>query len=161
MATPTYTLIDSVTLTSTAASVTFSSITQDYRDLVLSYQGSTTSTTSIFSVVLNSDTGANYSRVWMLGRAGAATSGSGTADSSYRIGTIGTGLASIIVQIMDYSATDKHKTALVRHDSAAEDRVYAFAARWGDTSAISSILVNCESDTFTAGSTFYLYGIEA
>jgi hypothetical protein len=65
-----------------------------------------------------------------------------------------------ILQVMDYSATDKHKTSLVRSGESV-DGTEAWVSRWPSTSAINSILLYTGSNSFTAGSTFALYGIVA
>jgi hypothetical protein len=147
MATPTYTLIDSTVLGSSASSVTFSSIPADYRDLVLVVE-----TDTAVWLRPNSDSGTNYSAVFMYGSGGGTGSGSGTGFTLANIGANG------MAQIFDYSATDKHKTILSKYNLPTY--VEARASRWADTSAITSLLLDCSS-TFASGSTFYLYGIEA
>jgi len=65
------------------------------------------------------------------------------------------------VNIMDYSATDKHKTVLTRASTAASS-VWAIAGRVATTSAITSVAFigpDDASDQFLSGSTFALYGI--
>jgi hypothetical protein len=59
---------------------------------------------------------------------------------------------------MDYSATDKHKTVLVRSNIPA-DTVAAHAVRWANTAAITTVGVAAISGTWSAGTTFALYGI--
>jgi len=166
MATPTYELIDSTTLTSSASSVTFSSITQDYRDLVLVlFTGNDSGFSRQIYVTLNNDTGSNYSYVSMAGDGSTAFSFSGTTDilvqSGDDIRTKDLGDSQWIVQLMDYSATDKHKTALTRFTnfSGAGDSATAVASRWANTAAITEIDVEINNTTFSVGSTFSLYGI--
>ena len=66
MPTPTYTLIDSVTLGSSAASVTFSSIDQTYGDIVAVY--APISTSAAFGLIkINNDTSSIYSSVEAIG----------------------------------------------------------------------------------------------
>lgn len=66
-----------------------------------------------------------------------------------------------VVHIMDYTATDKHKTWIC-HSSLPNNAVVKYAGRWGSMSAITSIyIINTGGTTFTAGSTFALYGIAA
>ncbi len=159
MPTPTYTSLANVTLGTTAASVTFSSIPATYRDLILVYDWTSTSAAS-FYIRLNGDSGSNYTRVYM-GAISAAASGteSGTgwnglslsAGNERQIGTL---------QIMDYSATDKHKTALNRANQASP-YVIADAYRWANTAAVTSASFTMASGTFSAGSTFNLYGVIA
>jgi hypothetical protein len=163
MATPTYTLIDSVTLTSSASSVTFSSITQSYRDLVLvcnSRSLYTANNVDDFVVEFNGDTGSNYSTVLMTGY-GAANSETAT---NARVGYLqtsssgNTSLGTQIAQISDYAQTDKHKTFLGRTSST--DHSAATAARWANTAAITSIKVfGIRGSSFAINSTFNLYGI--
>jgi hypothetical protein len=63
---------------------------------------------------------------------------------------------------MDYSATNKHKTVLVRADNA-NSITMAHAARWANTSAITSIVLTSfeGAGNFAIGSTFSLYGVIA
>lgn len=156
----TYQPIASITLGSSASSVEFNSIPQNYRDLVLVYDVGISSTSGSIRIRFNGDSGANYSRVVMLG--------TGSADNSYN----DSGQTAMVVgyspferywgrtQLMDYSATDKYKTALVRTDNVTEQTV-AMANRWSDTSAITSIFIYAGIYDYTVGSTFALYGIEA
>jgi hypothetical protein len=159
MATPTYTLIDSEVLASDAASVTFSSIPADYRDLVLVFNGSTTFIgIGIFQLVLNSDTGDNYKYVHMVGDGSSANSDSGSNNQANIGTTKNTSNNLSVVQIMDYSATDKHKTMLIRSD-IAEVNTRAKAIRWASTSAVTSIVAKTNATSFATGSSFHLYGI--
>ena len=152
MATPTYELIETTTLTSSASSVTFSSITQDYRDLVLVADNSQ-NTNIVIEAQFNNDTGTNYYGVEMLGTGSSASSGTRTGgEFDFRI------LGGFhIVQIMDYSATDKDKTSLQRYNS--DSTVGAQALRWDNTAAITEIDLNAAGGSFAVGTTFSLYGI--
>lgn len=164
MTTPTYDLIETTTLASAASSVTFTSITQDYRDLVLVVNNIGTASSGQAIVRFNSDSGSNYPFVFMRGNGSDAESFDGTGDSFIgpvqKIEDEGGSGNSGIFQIMDYSATDKHTSVLSRINNF--DNVRAFANRYASTSAITNIevLVNFGSD-FAAGSTFSLYGIAA
>jgi hypothetical protein len=162
MSTPTYTPLATVTLGGTATSVTFSSIPATYRDLILIVSGLTTTTTvDALAIRFNSDTGSNYSNVQMTGDGSSATSASSTNTAAF-IGLIGDGAISVnVISVMDYSATDKHKTVIGR-GNVPNSRTRATASRWADTAAITSALVRTNADlTFTAGSTFSLYGVIA
>jgi hypothetical protein len=153
MPTPTYTLLDSVTLTSSASSVTFSSIPAG-GDLVLHVSGAMTSASDI-EARFNGDSGSNYYRVRMYGN-GSSTSSQAFTQTGAKF-TFGTSVNSAILQIMDYSATDKHKTVLSRNNWTGE-WVEASAIRWANTSAITTISVTGEND-FAAGCTFHIYNI--
>ena len=166
MPTPTYTLIDSEVLASAASSVEFTSISGDYRDLILVVNGKTISGTADGILEFNNDTTiTNYKAVRMQGNGSTATS---SAASQYIV--LGnnvfnaTDAGLVKVQIMDYSTTNKHTTVLTRAGrggGANTPTVIAAAGRWENTSAVSSLKVTCFGNSFAAGTTFYLYGIEA
>jgi len=164
MPTPTYTPMANITLGSSAASVTFSSISQAYRDLVLVVVATTASSGQAGLIRVNSDSGANYNRVFMLGDGSSAVSNSFTGQSSFMTnfsaGFSSTVPSSVIFNLFDYSATNKHKTALNRNDQAATG-VEAQAMRWASTSAVTSLSIQPSSGNFNTGSTFALYGIAA
>lgn len=154
MATATYTAIASITLGSSASSVEFSSIPQDYRDLVLVVNASITNPIQGVEIFMNGldETGAN---VAMFGD-GSSTSSFTSTNIFALMGADTTA----IIQFMDYSATDKHKTALIR-TSTTSGRANAQAVRKAITAAITSIKMEDSNSDFAAGGTFALYGIEA
>jgi hypothetical protein len=156
MPTPTYTPLATVTLGSSASSVTFSSIPATYRDLILIFEG-TLSASADLTFTLNGDT-SNRAGVVMFGTGSSTGSGTRTAGE---IGFIGSGRSNMIIQVMDYSATDKHKTLVSRSNAPAE-AVAAYASRWGSTAAVTSFAVVATSGrTILSGSTFSLYGVIA
>jgi hypothetical protein len=155
--TNTYTSIATITLTSSDSEVVFSSIPATYRDLILVISGKTTADT-VWGLRFNSDSGSNYSFVRMYGTGSSTVSDSNSANNSAYIET---GLSSDqshwVMQLMDYSATDKHKTYLSRNSQSI---VSAYAGRWANTSAVTSISTYLESaTTWAAGTTFSLYGV--
>lgn len=156
MATPTYDLLDSVTLSSSSSSVTFSSIDQSYRDLVLVGEHLGSGGIASFYVTLNGDTGSNYSMVWMSGT-GSTSSGSTTTTQFSGLSATTTVATLNIFNIMDYSATDKHKSVLTRSNTPTF--VQARAQRWANTSAVTSMTIDGQNNPFASGSTFYLYGV--
>jgi hypothetical protein len=160
---PTYTPLATVTLGSSASSVTFSSIPATYRDLVLVFEGSTTGTNDI-RFRLNGDTGSNYSAVFMRGTGGGlAQSGSFTDSVSYLTtsNTVSTDRVISTASIMDYSATDKHKTILIRsgYVTTAGRQVEAQATRWANTAAITSLAITTSANLLATGTVVSLYGI--
>lgn len=163
----TYTPLATTTLSSAAASVTFSSISGSYTDLVLVINAKATAGTIYPYIQFNSDTGTNYSYTWMSGRAtNAAASGRSSSASFMYIGAyagIDTGNFNynFIVQIQNYSNTTTNKTVLQRSNNASTSNVDAAVGLWRSTSAITSVKVTADSSTFTLGSTFTLYGILA
>lgn len=151
-----------ITLSSSASTVTFSSISGSYRDLLLVVSANTSVTTdNAFRV--NSDSGSNYSTVVMYGTGSSAASSSDSGSYGFVGYSNTTEYAAQITHFMDYSATDKHKTIISRYGPAG-NYVIARAARWASTSAITSITLYAGTPggtTFTSGSTFALYGVSA
>jgi len=156
MPTPTYTPLATVTLASTAATVTFSSIPATMRDLIVVVNGNA-SANQFTGLRFNSDSGSNYSFVRMF-------SGPSSSTDTRSYGLLTTGDPSLtlnaIAQIMDYSATDKHKTVLIRSNIPA-DNVAAHAVRWANTAAITTVAVEAISTTWAVGTTINLYGVIA
>lgn len=142
------------TLSSSALSVTFGSIPQDYRDLALVVNGSLTSTLENLYILFNAD-GTGYSYVLMLGTGSSAISATYSARTW---GELDTGIGNNIYQIMDYSATDKHKTTLFRANRAGGG-VTAQVGRWANTAAITSVAISGGlSQGFASGTTLSLWG---
>jgi hypothetical protein len=161
MPTSTYTPLATVTLGSSASSVTISSIPATYRDLILVTNGTSTSSGGNMTVRLNNDSASNYSEVFMYGTGSSVLSGTLT-PAFFEFGAYGTTTPSIsVVQIMDYSATDKHKTVIARTDAPANYPI-AYAARWANTVAVTSVVFSLtNSVSYATGTTFNLYGVIA
>ena len=162
--TGTYTLINSTTLTTTAASVTFSSIPGTYTDLVLIANTGDTTNAGIY-MQFNGDTTTNYSYTRLTGNGSTATSqrSSNTAKTlvmgaSIAIPASVSGMFEL--NIMNYSNTTTYKTT-IGTESIASGGFVAKAFLWRSTAAISSILLADDGGNLLAGSTFTLYGIEA
>ena len=163
----TYTPIATTTLTSAAASYTFSSISGSYTDLVLVMSGQSVQATTYDNLIIqfNGDTATNYSRTRLNGYSGGAASERSTSTTSHLIGPItGTSYSSSIfspsvTHIMNYANATTYKTAVYRSNSQ-DGYVQAGVALWRSTSAITSILIKTLSGSNLAtGSTFTLYGI--
>lgn len=154
-----------ITLGSSAATVSFTSISGSYRDLLLvsSVTGLAGSPVSAGAFArFNSDSGSNYSTVYMYGN--GSSTGSGTeATTTLFWGAFPAAGGNHLFQILDYSATDKHKSVLGRANGNGAS-VWAHAGRWASTAAITSIVLTAPdygTQTFNAGSTFMLYGVSA
>ena len=162
MATPTYTLIDSTTLSSAANNVTFTSIPTDdtCKDLIIVMDGSTASGTRPV-IQFNGITTSSYSSVMMADDAGAgySTTIAGTYIDPIP-GFSVSGKFSAIWQVMDSNATDKNKSVLIRlnqHDGA---HVHATAGRWANNDAVVSVkILTSTGVNYSIGTTFYLYKI--
>jgi hypothetical protein len=151
-------------LGTTATSVTFSSIPGTYRDLMLVCQYSTSSATYV-KIQFNGDAGANYYFVTAYGN-GTTTGGSGNSSQTNIYDNLGgndnsTSLSLLQMHVLDYSTTDKTKTALVRMSNATSGSPVAemSAQRWASTSAITSVVLTSNAGNFAIGSTFALYGV--
>jgi hypothetical protein len=160
----TYEPIASQTLGSAAASVTFSSIPQNYTDLILveSFQFSATGAQSVMNF---GDSSTLYSTTTLRGDGSAANSARFTNDSGIQNSpgnTNGTANVSVncIRHIMNYSNSVTNKTVIQRfNDSSAQ--TFAVVALWRNTSAINTIKLTCSTGNYNAGSTFTIYGVAA
>lgn len=157
MPTPTYTPLANITLTGSQNTVTFSNIPNTYRDLVLVMTYTSSSAGAAVRITVNGDTGTNYSYLRMIGDATSARANSGTPSYIYA-GDHNTLIRNNLIQFMDYSATNKHKSVLVRYNGNNES-VQAAVSRWANTNAITSITISTGTGTWSPGSTFALYGI--
>ena len=161
----TYIPLATITLSSTDSSVDFANIPGTYKDLILivtSAAGNTGAPGGNARNLLmrfNGDTSNSYTRVIMSGDGSTARSTSDT-QSWFALdwyGNTNNTTHDHLIQIMDYSATDKHKTVLTRVRSTAATE--AMASRWPSTNAVTAISVFYDSNTLAIGSTFSLYGI--
>ena len=159
--TPTYTLLNQITLAASSSTITFSNIPQNLGDLVLVINGNVTGSLTT-RVRFNGDSGSNYTYVSAAGD---------NANGTYSTAATNTGIIPLpdfadnnafqhIYQVMDYSTVDKHKTVLVRAGVSATSPNMV-GARWASTSAITSIQVVASANAYTSGTTFSLYGVVA
>jgi len=165
--TPTYVLLNQITLGATASSVVFSAIPQNYGDLVLvcRVQGTSSAGGLTFELQFNLDTGNSYHDIAMGASNGGAFSNSQSSVDGLRLnymGSNGNEVSVFVAHIMDYSATDKHKTVLTRHSGTADgQRTDAFAGRWANTAAVTTVTVRPDANSIASGTTFSLYGVVA
>jgi hypothetical protein len=153
----TYEPIQTQTIGTAIATVTFSSIPQTYTDLILV---ANLIDSNGFSVMrFNSDSGNNYSRTWMYGSGTSALSsrGSNISGLDLKATTSGSEFSVDVVHLLNYSNTTTYKSCLIRQSLASQE-VALYAGLWRNTSAISTITI---SNDIRIGSTFTLYGIKA
>lgn len=167
----TYKLISSTTLTTTTASVTFSSIPQTYTDLLLRISPRTTNTSfgETIRIRPNNLTTNGSSRIL---RAFNNTSTSSYTYSSVlatnnSLGNTATAsvFASVDVYIPNYTSSNSKSFSgdTVSETNASDGRVELTASLWSNSAAITSLVLDNDSGSpfsFTANSTFYLYGIK-
>jgi hypothetical protein len=169
----TYTPIATQTTSSAVASVTFSSISGAYTDLVLVIDGKNTGSGYTWGLQYNSDTAANYSWTMIEGSGSAATtsrgSGSGAVGQSiyftYNQG-ISDSLSNAIISIQNYANTTTFKTNLIRQNNPVSTNAPGLSAvvgMWRNTAAITSItlMIPGGGTTIASGTTLSLYGIVA
>ena len=166
--TATYEKIATTTLGSAATSVTFSSISGSYTDLVLIMQIASNSSNTLFAR-FNGDSATNYSTTRLSGTGSSAVSDRASNSSTmalsnyaYPLSTLGN--TTHIFQVFNYSNTTTYKTAMCRANSAS-DGVDATVNLWRSTSAITSVGISTNgfggTSSLLTGSTFTLYGIKA
>jgi hypothetical protein len=166
----TYTLISSNVLGTTAASVTLSSIPSTFTDLVLriSARGNVASSIVQLNLTINGQTGTPYSYSYMLGNGGSPSASAGTNQpfvfSGFGNGSTGTAnyFGSAEIYIPSYTASRNKPMSYftIQENNTTTARIIAGAGYWRNTSAITSLTITPDSDSWIAGSSFYLYGIK-
>jgi len=167
MATNTYVALDKVTVGTAVASVTFSSISSSYTDLVVVVSGQVASTGIVLKIQFNSDTASNYSMTELYGTGSSAASSRRTSqtsiETSYNLVNFDNGnIGNALINVMNYSNTTTYKTVLARTNSpsATYPGTVANVGLWRSTAAINSMTLFAGAN-FLTGSTFSLYGIKA
>jgi hypothetical protein len=159
----TYTPIATTTLGSATLTVTFSSISGSYTDLVLIIGGKNASSDQgIVTQVGNGsiDTGSNYSTTYLIGDGTSATSGRASSATSIIAGRMDNVASTSIINYMNYSNTTTYKTVLGRGNDGT--LVIQHVGLWRNTAAINTINVfNLSSVNFATGTVLTLYGIAA
>jgi hypothetical protein len=167
--TATYSLIASQTGTGSSGTVTFSSITGTFTDLIL-VAGNVVASSGAPNIAMtfNSDTTSNYSNTLLEGNGTSATSVRRTNATSITEGNAlslgGSNPSTIIYQIMDYANTTTYKTVLIRNNepSTTYPGVGAVAGLWRATpAAINTVTLTLGGGNYSTTSTFKLYGIQA
>jgi hypothetical protein len=170
----TYTLISSNVLSSSAASVTFSSIPSTYTDLVLRFSARVDGAVgnSNGKLQFNGDTStANYSYTFLQGNGSAASSSNNPTGvigyiqiSRYADGASATAntFSNVELYIPSYTASQKKPIYYyaAQEDNTTTAYLFSLAGLYQSNSAISSLTITDSSYNLIAGSSFYLYGIK-
>ena len=165
----TYQLISSVTLSSSAANIEFTSIPQTYTDLELVFSGRSARTSQRDSVELTFNTStSNYVGKMIIGDGTAAsgntsygTSSINRMDVSDANSTANT-FGNMKIYIPNYTGSNYKSVSI---DSVYEHNgttvfQYLLSGIWSDTAAITRIKLALEiGPTFVQYSNAYLYGI--
>jgi hypothetical protein len=170
----TYTLIASNTLSSTAASVTSSSIPATYTDLVLriSARGLDAAlNTETMQFIINNSASAQYSYRNMRNFNSTATSDSSSGNTAGTLSRVLNANSSTANSFTNYeiyipSYTASQAKPISGAGGAEENATASYynnatAALWNNTAAITSFkLQPNNSSAFASGSSFFLYGIK-
>ena len=169
-----YESIQTYTLGSSQANITFSSIPTTYTHLQLRLIARSARTTTVDSVVMqvgngSVDTGANYSTHILWGDGATAqvdaianttnSYGFGIAGNTATAGTFGVA----IIDLLDYANTSKYKTVrlLGGYDRNGAGEVDFISAGWRSTSAINTIkLYSGTASNLVQYTQIALYGIK-
>ena len=157
--------IFTTTVTSTAASITFSNIPSTYTHLQL--RGITITGANLGSDLImryNSDTGNNYS---LHGNYTGGTNANSYSNSNYGYASCGiqgqsAGPASFICDILEYKNTSIYKTsrAISAFQNNSQGNLYAISSNWRNTNAITTISIQAyPSNNFLQGTVISLYGL--
>jgi len=156
-------------LSGSGAVRTFSSIPQTFTHLQLrvflrdTFSGAATNA----FVRFNGDAGSNYAYHYLNGNGSSAASGASLSQSYLPIGNdpAGTSTANVygsfIVDILDYTNTNKNKTTrtLGGFDANGSGIVSLYSGLWLNTAAITSIQCGADSLGDAPGTYLSLYGI--
>ena len=160
----TYDCIATTTLTTATASVTFSSISGNYTDLVLIIGGLASENTQV-QFQFNGDTGSNYSSTTMYGDGSTAGSVRTVNQTQANVGGIAvTDPGTNVIHIMNYANSTSYKTVIGRYTTINTGSYYEAGYRaglWRSNNAITSIKVMLPSTyTYSTDTVFSLYGIK-
>jgi hypothetical protein len=161
-----YESISTVTLSSSASNVTFSSIPATYTHLQVRGIARHSSVETDIIVQLNSDTGSNYSQHRLYGT-GSATGASGDASQTAmnycgRMDATANTFGTNVIDILDYTNTNKYKTlrVLMGFDANGSGYVSLGSGLWMNTNAVTSVKLSPYSGNFVQYTQFALYGIK-
>lgn len=163
--------LDSTTLGSAASEITFSGISADYADLMVTVfgRGTRVSGTTELRLRVNGDTAGNYDRQLLQGSATTAVASELLAGTSILVGELAAANApanvpgGATIQIFDYARTAWQK-GLVSLSGSKESTssggvdVEMEAGFWRSTSAITSITFLPDAANFDTNTIATLYG---
>jgi len=162
----TYEPIQTYTLGSAQATISFTSIPSTYTDLRLVMTGTVTASAgSAFAMRYNSDTATNYSYIAFYGNGSSAQGYDNAASITAIIMTANFRTTIPVLATFDINsyAGSNYKNTLITYsydDGASGGLVTREAAMWRNTAAINRIDITTTSTTYAAGTTVTLYGIK-
>jgi hypothetical protein len=160
----TYEPLATTTLGSATNSITFSSISQSYTDLVLVCNG-LANTASSFDIQVGNgsvDTGSNYSINLIAGDGSSASAyKENNTNACQQMGIVYTTPMMSIIHFMNYKNTSIYKTLLSRNNNLGFRGAAATVGLWRSTAAINTIKIGTGGANMSIGFTATLYGIQA
>ena len=167
----TYTLINSTSLSSSAASVTFSAIPATFDDLILrcSTRISVGAIDWPMSLRFNGDTATNYSNTNLYSSGPSSGRFSNQTSLTRILGSTGNNatsntFGSIDIYIPSYRVSQNKPVSSFgtpeTNATAFDDGIEIYAGLWRNTAAITSMEIIQDGSGFVSGSTFWLYGIK-
>ncbi len=152
MPTNTYVALDKVTANGSVSSVTFTGISSAYTDLVIVFNGNSTtagSSANSFRISCNGDTATNYSYTYLAGNGSSAASGRASNQTFWDAVDIAqassTGMA--ILYFMNYANTTTFKTMISRSSVASVETLTAVNLWRKTPEAITSITLVMRNGT--------------
>lgn len=164
----TYEPIATSSPTTSPTQIIFSSIPSTYTDLVLVVTGKASPDGGDIYIIVNDDTGTNYSWTNMWGTGSSAGSARGS-NIPYGLlvdyyGVVGTNNNHILIaNFNNYANTTTYKTCTTRSNNAGVG-TDGVVTMWRQTAAIGSLKIgigSARTDTFSTGTVATLYGIKA
>lgn len=154
-----WTPLANITVSGTPSTITFSSITQTFRDLILVAQIVNSASGNNCLARFNGDSAGNYPVIALMSNGSTSQTFTSTYSSIDLAATTGGSTpVSSNLQIFDYTQTDRHKSTILRSADTVNQNALQIQ-RWANTAAITSITISMSSGTFSAGTNFALYGV--
>lgn len=162
--TTTYDCIATTTVGSNQTTVTFSSISSSYTDLIIVFQGVINGNT-LFR--FNSNSGTIYSQTHISSNNSSIFSENEQDITATYIGDfinepLNPGQSNFILQVLNYANTTQNKVSFFRMNNGGGSKAQVSVNLWRSTSAINTISFTSDvTNGILAGCVFTIYGIKA
>lgn len=159
-------LISTAYGTGSSGTITFSSIPQTYKHLQIRIAAANNSGSTVTIVPnFNGDTASNYSAHWLAANGSSVSSSGSPSNTIQGIIMIADGSSAVspmIMDILDYSDTNKYKTmkSFFGYTASPYELLRVHSANWRNTAAITSISLVAAAGSYTSNSRFSLYGVK-
>jgi len=168
----TFTLIESKTLSSTTATISFTSIPSTYTDLKIFVSSRSTlgADRNYLSIRFNNDTSntLTYTSLYAVGSSASSAESGGAYNIIEYVwqpaANITANIFSNIEIYIPYYTSGNYKSIsadfTAENNSSSGNTIGLNSSLWSDTSVISTITLGADGASLLSGSTFYLYGIK-